>query len=155
MAGKPSPAILDLGPVVGSNVSFFGEELGCRLRVEDVIADIEAHAAAGTTDQLPAFFRTRFKSEPGSVDGVLCWDVFDYLEKDAATALADAPIVAESKTKLWTEANDAERPLLVGKIPRDHREQVFGADVLVYSIPRGERAGVWLARAAPVADAME
>jgi hypothetical protein len=90
MAGKSSPAILDLGPVVGSNVSFFGEELGCRLRVEDVIADIEAHAAAGTTDQLPAFFRTRFKSEPGSVDGVLCWDVFDYLEKDAATALAAA-----------------------------------------------------------------
>jgi hypothetical protein len=34
-------------------------------------------------------------------------------------------------------------------------KQVFGADVLVYSIPRGERAGVWLARAAPVADAME
>ena len=50
----------------------------------------DGHAAAGTTDQLPAFFRTRFKSEPGSIDGVLCWDVFDYLEKDAATALAAA-----------------------------------------------------------------
>ena len=90
MAGKPSPALLDLGPVVGSNVSFFGEELGCRLRVEDVMADIERHTAAGTLDQLPAFFRSRFKSEPGSVDGILCWDVFDYLEKDAAAALASA-----------------------------------------------------------------
>jgi hypothetical protein len=29
-------------------------------------------------------------------------------------------------------------------------KQVFGADVLVYSIPRGERAGVWIARVAPV-----
>lgn len=29
-------------------------------------------------------------------------------------------------------------------------KQAFGADVLVYSIPRGERAGVWIARVAPV-----
>jgi hypothetical protein len=87
MAAKPSPALLDLGPVVGGNVSFFGEELGCRIRVEDVMADIERHTKAGTLDQLPAFFRTRFKSEPGTVDGILCWDVFDYLEKDAAASL--------------------------------------------------------------------
>lgn len=90
MAAKPAPALLDLGPVVGGNVSFFGEELGCHIRVEDVMADIERHTAAGTLDQLPAFFRTRFKSEPGTVDGILCWDVFDYLEKDAAAALAAA-----------------------------------------------------------------
>lgn len=90
MASRPSPALLDLGPVVGSNVSFFGEELGCRLRVEDVMADIERHTVAGTLDQLPAFFRSRFKSEPGSVDGILCWDVFDYLEREAAASLASA-----------------------------------------------------------------
>lgn len=90
MAAKPSPALLDLGPVVGGNVSFFGEELGCRIRVEDVFADIERHAVNGTLDALPEFFRTRFKSEPGTVDGILCWDVFDYLEKPAATALAAA-----------------------------------------------------------------
>ncbi len=90
MAAKPSPALLDLGPVVGGNVSFFGEELGCHIRVEDVMADIERHTAAGTLDQLPAFFRTRFKSEPGTVDGILCWDVFDYLEKEAAASLATA-----------------------------------------------------------------
>lgn len=33
-------------------------------------------------------------------------------------------------------------------------KQAFGADVLAYSIPRGERAGVWIARVAP-ADAVE
>ncbi len=35
--------------------------------------------------------------------------------------------------------------------------QVFGADVLVYSIPEGERAGVWIARmpAAPASEAVE
>jgi hypothetical protein len=88
VAVKPAPVLLDLGPVVGSNVSFFGEELGCRMRVEDLVTDVERHAAAGTLDQLPAFFRTRFKSEPGSVDGILCWDVFDFLDRTAATALA-------------------------------------------------------------------
>lgn len=88
VAAKPAPVLLDLGPVVGSNVSFFGEELGCRLRVEDLFGDIERHAAAGTLDRLPEFFRTRFKSEPGTVDGILCWDVFDFLDRQAATALA-------------------------------------------------------------------
>lgn len=88
VAASEAPALLDLGPVVGSNVSFFGEELGCRLRVEDLFVDIERHAAAGTSEQLPEFFRTRFKSEPGSVHGILCWDVFDYLDRPAATALA-------------------------------------------------------------------
>jgi hypothetical protein len=88
VAVKPSPVLLDLGPVVGRNVSFFGEELGCRMRVEDLFSDIERHAAAGTLDQLPAFFRTRFKSEPGTIDGILCWDVFDFLDRAAATALA-------------------------------------------------------------------
>jgi len=45
---------------------------------------------SGTLDALPEFFRTRFKSEPGTVDGILCWDVFDYLEKGAAASLAAA-----------------------------------------------------------------
>ncbi|MEZ5293400.1 MAG: hypothetical protein R2745_20125 [Vicinamibacterales bacterium] len=88
MAAKQAPALLDLGSVVGTNVSFFGEELGCRIRVEDIMADIERHAATGTLDALPAFFRTRFKSEPGTIDGILCWDVFDYLERPAAESLA-------------------------------------------------------------------
>lgn len=90
MAAKPSPALLDLGSVVGANVSFFGEQLGCRIRVEDVMADIERHAKGGTLDQLPEFFHTRFKSPPGSIDGILCWDVFDYLDRPAAAALATA-----------------------------------------------------------------
>ena len=52
MAAKPSPALLDLGPVVGGNVSFFGEELGCRIRVEDVMADIERFTAAGVAERV-------------------------------------------------------------------------------------------------------
>jgi hypothetical protein len=88
LQSRDNPAILDLGPVVGSNVTFFGEQLGCRIRVEDVAADIDNHVKAGTSDQLPRFLSTRFKQEPETVDGILCWDVFDYLDRAAASALA-------------------------------------------------------------------
>jgi hypothetical protein len=83
-----NPLLLDLGPVVGSNVTFFGEQLGCRLRVEDVAKDIDRHVKDGTVDQLPEFFSKRFPQGPGSVDGILCWDVLDYLDRPAAQALA-------------------------------------------------------------------
>jgi hypothetical protein len=84
------PLLLDLGPVVGSNVTFFGEQLGCRLRVEDVAKDIDRHVKEGTLDQLPEFFSKRFTQHVGTVDGVLCWDVLDYLDRPAAQALATA-----------------------------------------------------------------
>jgi hypothetical protein len=85
-----NPLILDLGPVVGSNVTFFGEHLGCRIRVEDVAADIDRHVKDGTLEQLPEFFAGRFTQAPGSVDGILCWDILDYLDRPAAQALATA-----------------------------------------------------------------
>ncbi len=82
------PQLLDLGPVVGSNVTFFGEHLGCRIRVEDIAADIDRHVKAGTVDQLAAFFAARFTQATGTVDGVLCWDILDYLDRPAAQVLA-------------------------------------------------------------------
>jgi hypothetical protein len=83
-----SPVLLDLGPVIGSNVAFFGERLGCKLFIEDLFADYDRHARAGTLDALPAAIGSRFRHDDDSVDGVLCWDFFDYLEKPAAQALA-------------------------------------------------------------------
>ncbi|HUQ89204.1 MAG TPA: hypothetical protein VM096_16715 [Vicinamibacterales bacterium] len=84
------PLLLDLGPVVGSNVTFFGEQLGCRLRVEDLAKDIDRHVKDNTIEQLPEFFTKRFKEAPGTVDGILCWDLLDYLDRPAAQALATA-----------------------------------------------------------------
>ncbi len=83
-----SPVLVDLGPVIGTNVSFFGEQLGCKLFIEDLFADYERHARAGTLDALATAMDTRFRHEEGSVDGILCWDVFDYLPKAAAQGLA-------------------------------------------------------------------
>jgi hypothetical protein len=85
-----NPLIVDLGPVVGSNVTFFGEQLGCRIRVEDIAADIDRHVKDGKVEELPAFFAKRFTQAPGTVDGILCWDVLDYLDRPAAQALATA-----------------------------------------------------------------
>jgi SAM-dependent methyltransferase len=88
LSARQQPLLLDLGPVVGSNVTFFGEELGCKILVEDLYKDIDRHVRDDQLDQLPAFFATRFRHETGSVDGILCWDVFDYLDKASAEPLA-------------------------------------------------------------------
>jgi hypothetical protein len=83
-----APVLIDLGPVMGSNVGFFGERLGCKLFIEDLFADYDRHARAGTLEALPAAIGSRFRHEDNSVDGVLCWDFFDFLAKPAALSLA-------------------------------------------------------------------
>jgi hypothetical protein len=83
-----TPVLIDLGPVIGSNVSFFGEQLGCKLFIEDLFADYDRHARAGTLDTLATVIETRFRHDDSSVDGILCWDVFDFLPKAASQALA-------------------------------------------------------------------
>jgi hypothetical protein len=89
LAQQPgTPVLLDFGPVIGGNVAYFGERLGCKLFIEDLFADYDRHARAGTLEALPAAIDARFRHGEGSVDGVLCWDFFDYLEKPAAQALA-------------------------------------------------------------------
>jgi hypothetical protein len=89
IAAQPDPAVLlDLGPVIGSNVEFFGERLGCKLHIEDLFAEFDRHSRAGTLDELPKVFDTRFHHADASVDGILCWDVFDFLPKAAAQSLA-------------------------------------------------------------------
>jgi hypothetical protein len=87
LSHREAPVLLDLGAVVGSNVSFFGERLGCKLFVEDLLAEVERHAKAGKLDQLPAHLETRFPQPDASIDGILCWDVFDYLDRASARVL--------------------------------------------------------------------
>ena len=43
LSGRSQSVLLDLGPVVGPNLSFFGEELGCKIIVEDLYKDVEHH----------------------------------------------------------------------------------------------------------------
>jgi len=89
LSARSHPVILDLGPSVGSNVNFFGQDLGCKIIVEDLSKDIDRHVRESILEKLPAFLTNRFPQEPGSIDGILCWDLFDYLDKPSAKSLAD------------------------------------------------------------------
>ena len=46
-------------------------------------------SAKASSTSLPAFLSKRFPQESGSIDGILCWDVFDYLDKKSAKPLAE------------------------------------------------------------------
>ncbi len=89
LVSRELPLLLDLGPVVGANVTFFGEHLGCKIFVEDIFSDVDRHVREGKLDELPAFLGRRFSQSDGIFDGVLCWDLFDYLDRPAAQALAN------------------------------------------------------------------
>jgi hypothetical protein len=88
LSSVQSPVLLNLGPVVGQNISFFGEELSCKIFVEDLYADIESFAQKGTTEGLVQALDARLAHAPSSVDAILCWDVFDYLDKKTGARLA-------------------------------------------------------------------
>jgi hypothetical protein len=88
LTARESPALLDLGPVIGSNLSFFGEHLGCKIFVEDVYAELDQHVRGNKLADLPAALTRRFSQADASVDGILAWDVLDYLDKASTQALA-------------------------------------------------------------------
>jgi hypothetical protein len=84
---REAPVLLDFGPVIGSNVAFCGERLGCKLFIEDFVADVDRQLR-GTATDLAASIPTRFSHADSSIDGILCWDIFDFLDKPSTLALA-------------------------------------------------------------------
>ncbi|HJR58990.1 MAG TPA: class I SAM-dependent methyltransferase [Vicinamibacterales bacterium] len=89
LKNQPEPSIvIDFGPVIGSNVAFLGERLSCKLFIEDLITEIDRHKKAPAGGALAATLEARLRQEDGSVDGVLCWDVFDFLDKASAQTVA-------------------------------------------------------------------
>jgi hypothetical protein len=88
LTSRELPVLVDLGPVVGRNISFFGEQLGCKIFVLDLFADLDRHVRDGRLEELAEFIVKRVSQEAASVDGILCWDFFDYLDKGTAQKLA-------------------------------------------------------------------
>lgn len=82
------PVLLDLGAAVGGNVQFFAGHLACKLHIENLFLDIESAARSGARAGLEAALLKRLGHEPGSVDGIMCWDVFDFLDRPAGLTLA-------------------------------------------------------------------
>jgi hypothetical protein len=86
---RPSPVLLDLGPVVGPNLQYFGERLGCKVLVEDIFEDLDRFTRDGRMPELPAYLESRFIEALPNVDGILCWDLFDFLDRRSARVVAD------------------------------------------------------------------
>lgn len=100
--GRDAPVVVDLGPAVGPNVTFLGDRLGCKLHVADILSEVETWwpppepdgAADEPRPKEVAAARARRRAaraltQPSDfADGILCWDVFDYLDDDGAAALA-------------------------------------------------------------------
>lgn len=82
-----SPVVLDVGPVVGSNVEYFGDVLACKIHVKDLFEDVEAAARNGTQERLLEQLLARLP-DPESVDGIICWDLFDFLPLDVGREFA-------------------------------------------------------------------
>jgi hypothetical protein len=92
LGAREAPVLIDLGPVVGSNVTFFGERLNCKVYIENLYADLERYVREGRLDEFPAFLADRFRFDEGGVDGILVWDVYDFLDRRSGQALAAALI---------------------------------------------------------------
>jgi hypothetical protein len=88
LSARPEPTLLDLGSVVGTNVTFFGEQLGCKIFVEDLAKDIDRYVREDRMPELPEYLAGRFPQAAESFDGIVCWDLFDYLDRPAGQALA-------------------------------------------------------------------
>jgi hypothetical protein len=88
VGSRPPVVLVDLGPVIGSNITLLGERVGCKIHVEDLYADLDRHVQQETLDVFPRFLETRFPVEAASIDGVLCWDLFDYLDDASGSVLA-------------------------------------------------------------------
>jgi SAM-dependent methyltransferase len=89
LTSRELPVLIDLGPVVGSNIAYFGEQLGCKIFVVDLFADLDRFAREGRIEEFADFIDKKFTQEAESVDGILCWDFIDYLDKTTSQRLAN------------------------------------------------------------------
>lgn len=86
-AQQSQPVLLDLGPVVGANVEFFGERLACKLHIENLYQPLEA-AHAGKTAGVGDALLARLGHAGEMFDGILCWDLFDFIDAKSGRMLA-------------------------------------------------------------------
>ena len=87
MRSRSAPVLLDLGPVVGENVALLGDLLGCKVHIENVFGSPDRSVRDLRESEAPLDLPTRFPHPDNSVDGVLCWDVLDYLPQKSADAV--------------------------------------------------------------------
>jgi len=93
MSKKTNPVVLDIGPVIGSNIEFF-LNLGIKIYVEDFLSAYMNPKYTLTTDGKATldegkFFLENFDYADGFFDGLLAWDLLSYLEPRFAKTFAE------------------------------------------------------------------
>ena len=80
LRSRESPLLLDLGRAVGENVAFYTTQLGCRLVVADLFADLDERLSAGepAEGRNEEWIAGRIRQDPESVDALLCWDTLEH-----------------------------------------------------------------------------
>lgn len=86
--GQPGLSILDLGAASQANISFVTEQ-GYKIYTADLLQSILLFAPKpknetpkpkdGATAEEEDFFRDNLNYGEGQFDGILCWDLFDYV----------------------------------------------------------------------------
>jgi SAM-dependent methyltransferase len=91
LRARSAPVVIDLGPAKGKNVSFLAEEFACKLVIEDLLARHPGPPGGTENDDGDgegAGWVPRLPHADETVDGIICWDVLDYLPQTGRGALA-------------------------------------------------------------------
>lgn len=81
--------VLDLGPPQAGTVALFGR-FRCRLDIGDFAANLDAVRAQTEPEELPGTISGLLPPvRQERADTILCWDLFNYLERPALKALMD------------------------------------------------------------------
>jgi hypothetical protein len=89
--GESGLSILDLAGVNQANVSFI-TNLGHRIYSEDFLRSLQRDGDSDTLPNVDAFLKQNLNHPDGSFDGVLVWDVLEYLS---------APLLAATVERLY------------------------------------------------------
>lgn len=153
LEGRETPVVVDLGPAIGVNVTFLGDHLGCKLHVEDLLANLTVWGPVAPGDDEDDEAKAKASREAArvlprvdqSVDGILCWDVLDYLDSDATRQLGLEVVRVLKPGGAVFVCHSAEKCL----VPRPIQFEIVDGLTLRYR--RGERdlpaPRVWQSRA--------
>jgi hypothetical protein len=86
--GESGLSILDLAGVNQANVSFI-TNLGHRIYSEDFLRGLRVGANGDAQPRVEAFLSQNLNHREGSFDGVLAWDVLEYLNAPLLTATVE------------------------------------------------------------------
>jgi hypothetical protein len=89
LSQRTAPVLLDLGPAVGANVTFLGERLGCKLLIGDLFHEVRSVKGESPEEMRAALLARLERTVTSPLDGVLCWDAFDYLDRASSHAVAE------------------------------------------------------------------